>query len=425
MEQDRASGGGVVEGGPRQKASDGRLRQLDSIRGIAALFVLFNHYVQVVPERLRPPASLDQILTVATWTSAVTWLRFTPLRLLVDGEAAVDLFFVLSGFVLALPMTQRSQPALWAFLAKRFCRVYLPFAGVILIVAAAYQLIPTAPSGAVSHWLNGLLVRRGGYSLTAHLLMRGRQTDMRLDPVMWSLVHELRVSIVLPAIFLAIRWIGAAETVAASVLISLTASVGMADSVSGDWQATAHFLWMFAAGSHAPAAALHPPNDPEPLGPDIDAADRPVRPGMGGFPDRKRGGFTYLSVPQPRLDHRGALCASFALAGARFLQLVPCPPASFDLRRHLWFDGLGVGADFCVDPRPGGTDVPIAGAAITPDRRQDRPLDWAGPTTSRLMVSAAARHDLCALIRRTKVRGASRRLSDCLRTGTWIASIGG
>ncbi len=249
MEQDRASGGGVAEGGPRQKASDGRLRQLDSIRGIAALFVLFNHYVQVVPERLRPPASLDQILTVATWTSAVTWLRFTPLRLLVDGEAAVDLFFVLSGFVLALPMTQRSQPALWAFLAKRFCRVYLPFAGVILIVAAAYQLIPTAPSGAVSHWLNGLLVRRGGYSLTAHLLMRGRQTDMRLDPVMWSLVHELRVSIVLPAIFLAIRWIGAAETVAASVLISLTASVGMADSVSGDWQATAHFLWMFAAGS--------------------------------------------------------------------------------------------------------------------------------------------------------------------------------
>jgi hypothetical protein len=39
-----------------------------------------------------------------------------------------DLFFVLSGFVLSLPVTQFEQPAFWQFLVKRFCRIYLPFA---------------------------------------------------------------------------------------------------------------------------------------------------------------------------------------------------------------------------------------------------------------------------------------------------------
>lgn len=234
---------------PRQQSSGRRLQQLDSIRGIAALFVLFNHYVQVIPERLRPPESLSTLLTAETWAHALTWLRFTPLRLIVSGEAAVDLFFVLSGFVLALPLTRHGQPSLSSFLAKRFCRVYLPFTAVILPVAAAYELIPTAPSLQVSDWLNGLLLKPGEYSLLAHLLMRGRQADMRLDPVMWSLVHELRVSIILPTIFLAIRRIGALWTVATALLISFAASFGLPDSISGDWQATAHFLWMFTAWS--------------------------------------------------------------------------------------------------------------------------------------------------------------------------------
>ena len=234
---------------PQRQSSDERLPQLDSIRGIAALFVVFNHYIQIIPEHLRPPTSLAALFSITTWASPVTWLRFTPLRLMVDGQAAVDLFFVLSGFVLALSLTQFSQPTTLPFFIKRFCRVYFPFAGVILMVAAAHDVIPTAPSPTVSNWVNGLLVPHGEYSLTAHLLMRGREKDMRLDPVMWSLVHEMRVSLFFPAIFLSIRRIGAAWAVSACLIISCLASVGMSDSISGDWQATLHFLWMFAAGS--------------------------------------------------------------------------------------------------------------------------------------------------------------------------------
>ena len=234
---------------PRQHASDGRLRQLDSLRGIAALFVVFNHYVQTVPERLREAALPNELLSITTWASPWPWLRFTPLRLLVGGEAAVDLFFVLSGFVLALMLTRDSQPAALPFIIKRFCRVYLPFAGVILILAAANEFTPAAPSPAMSNWVNALLVPRGGFSLSAHLLMRGHPADMRLDPVMWTLVHEMRVSLIFPAIFLSIRRIGAVPTVVTCLLVSVLASFSLSDSISGSWQATIHFLWMFVAGS--------------------------------------------------------------------------------------------------------------------------------------------------------------------------------
>jgi peptidoglycan/LPS O-acetylase OafA/YrhL len=363
-------------GTPRQEASRGRLRQLDSIRGIASLFVVFNHYILLVPKQLLPPPSLDQLLTLAVWLSPLTWLRFTPARLLVDGEAAVDLFFVLSGFVLALPLTRHAQPPFLAFLVKRFCRVYLPFAGVILIVAAAYEIIPTAPSPAVSSWLNGLLLPRGSYSVTAHLLMGGREADMRLDPVMWTLVHEMRVSVIFPVIFLAIRRIGAAQTVGACLVISVLASFGMSDSISGDWQATVHFLWMFAAGS---ALSYH-------------------RDGIMRFM-RQRSRTTILClwvltlmlliVPFNRvwadfLIGCGAallICLCLNRTQLTDVLVVPDPPSHSGFRHDRRIHGLGVVAGFRTDPGPRGSHTPVAGTARAPDRHPDRPHDRNDPTT--------------------------------------------
>jgi peptidoglycan/LPS O-acetylase OafA/YrhL len=237
----------IVPGGGHD-GSNIRFRVLDSLRGIAALIVVLNHYVQAVPEDVRLAAHPGDLLILSTWASPWPWLRFTPLRLIVSGESAVDLFFVLSGFVLALQVTRNRQPQIWPFLVKRFCRVYLPFAVVILIVATAYTLIPTAPSPSTSTWLNGLLPPRG-YSLAAHLLMTGRAGDMILDPVVWTLVHEMRVAAFLPVIFLMIRKIGTAQTVTVCLLVSVVASFGMTESISGSFRATLHFLWMFAAGS--------------------------------------------------------------------------------------------------------------------------------------------------------------------------------
>ena len=227
-----------------------RLRQLDALRGIAALFVVFNHYALTVPESVRQLSGFPNgLLDAAAWLTPWPWLRVTPLRLVVDGEAAVDVFFVLSGFVLALPVTLSRQPEFWPFLLKRACRVYLPFVVVILLFAALYAHVPMSPAQGASRWLNANVPVPGSYSVMAHLLMTGHYSDMVLDPPMWTLVHEMRMAVIFPPLFLAIRRIGAARTLGACVLVSIVASFGLSDSYSGSWQATLHFLWMFAAGS--------------------------------------------------------------------------------------------------------------------------------------------------------------------------------
>ncbi len=236
----------------RPDTATGRYRQLDGLRGVAALVVVFNHYMQVVPELLRQGVQLRQLATLQAWLSPWTWLRFTPVRLLFNGQAAVVLFFVLSGFVLALP--SGSQSSYRSFVLKRVFRVYMPFAVTILVVALAWRLAPTGPAPAASRWANMLRVLPGQPTLMGTLAMTGEPDAVILDPVMWTLVHEMRVSLLLPLLFAAMRMLGTARPLLLCLAISVAASVGMTESVSGSWFATGHFLWLFALGG---AMAFH------------------------------------------------------------------------------------------------------------------------------------------------------------------------
>lgn len=229
-----------------------RLAQLDVLRGLAALVVVFNHYVQTVPEPVRQLAAYPGgLMNPEAWLTPWPWLRATPLRLAVAGEAAVDLFFVLSGFVLMYSVTAAAQPGTLAFLVRRFCRVYLPFAAVILATVLAYRLFPPMPAPGSSAWLSGLLTEAAAAMarLPGHLLMTGEAADMQLNPVMWTLVHEMRVSLALPLVFLAIRRWGVPRVLLPCLVVSVLASLGMEDSISGSWQATVHFFWMFVLGA--------------------------------------------------------------------------------------------------------------------------------------------------------------------------------
>lgn len=63
-----------------------RFDQIDSIRGLAALSVVISHLSLVIPN-----------------VYIVQKLKNTPLHIFWAGHEAVILFFILSGFVLALP----------------------------------------------------------------------------------------------------------------------------------------------------------------------------------------------------------------------------------------------------------------------------------------------------------------------------------
>ncbi len=169
-----------------------RIAPLDSLRGVAALIVVLHH-----------------VWLLGAWQPSGPWgwrlLRYTPLDLAVEGRQPVILFFVLSGFVLARALDRRSTPY-GMFLVRRLARIYLPFAAAILLSALFYALLdPAAASRPYSAWFQGLWSE--GWSpatLLRHLAMPGTRRD-DLDPVIWSLVHELRISALIPLLLLGAR----------------------------------------------------------------------------------------------------------------------------------------------------------------------------------------------------------------------------
>ncbi len=163
-----------------------RITSLDSLRGIAALLVVLHH-----------------LWLLGAWEPTTPWqwrlLRYTPFNIVVEGRQPVILFFVLSGFVLAQTLIAAPTPYV-VFIVRRFVRIYFPFAAAIVLSGVCYALLDPAQPRPFSAWFGGLW--RGGHDAAAvvgHLLMRGTGRD-DFDPVVWSLVHELRISAALPAL---------------------------------------------------------------------------------------------------------------------------------------------------------------------------------------------------------------------------------
>jgi peptidoglycan/LPS O-acetylase OafA/YrhL len=207
-----------------------RLQTLDSLRGLAALAVVFGHCLRVFPEfGTRPypgPASVAGLL-----------LKHTPLGVLVDGHVAVLIFFVLSGLVLSLPF-QRTPAPYPAFIGKRIARLYPPYLGAVLLGGVLdVRLAPYLPRGHSAWLLTGNWAEPvDTAAMWDAVLMLGRHITVN-NPV-WSLDYEMRISLVLPLLLLPMRYMGAAGValsgavlwVAGLVLLSFT-GLGLARAV--------------------------------------------------------------------------------------------------------------------------------------------------------------------------------------------------
>jgi peptidoglycan/LPS O-acetylase OafA/YrhL len=179
-----------------QAPAEGRLSSLDALRGVAAFLVLTFHGWKL---DLRPE------LTGWQWQL----LNYTPLNLFISGRPWVMLFFVLSGFVLALSLERASRIDYGGFVVRRLCRVYLPFVASLMFSVLLYELIQPDHIWQLSLWFNELAWSHqpSALMLGQHLLMTGVAGEDTLNPVMWSLVYELRISLLFPLLFLAAyRW---------------------------------------------------------------------------------------------------------------------------------------------------------------------------------------------------------------------------
>ena len=195
-----------------------RYEYLNSIRGLAALMVVLSHCWLMTASTFRIAHQ-----GIGSVHSLADLLFYTLSKLLNEtGRSAVMIFFVLSGFVLAVSLM--SRPMRYAsFAAKRFFRIYPAFLVVILAAYALHLLIGVRHEN-MSSWMSiNVLIDMSVQSLIGHLAMLGLKNDIGLDSVIWTLVYELRISLLFPLILLLVlkfRW----KSVAAFMLISLVAT---------------------------------------------------------------------------------------------------------------------------------------------------------------------------------------------------------
>lgn len=164
-----------------------RYEELDSLRGIAALIVLIHHYTAILPS----VESSNNII--------VKLIDYTPLRLIWAGPESVTLFFVLSGFVLSFLFTRETKDRTESYLIKRICRIYIPYLIAIIFGISMNYLFSRGGIEGLSHWFNKLWTTPITVNLILnHIFFLGNYNTLAFNMSIWSLIHELRISIIFP-----------------------------------------------------------------------------------------------------------------------------------------------------------------------------------------------------------------------------------
>jgi len=199
----------MPEGNSTVPSDPPRIHSLDSLRGIAAFTVVLNHVWQVTPDRIKG------LHISGLKVSAL--IMNPPLDILIGGRPAVMLFFVLSGFVLALQWT-RGKLTYYQFVVRRFCRIYVPFVFSVAFAFALYQL--TSPKAISLLGIPNVWSVKPTFSvLLSHVLMTGTTASHELNPPLWSLAPELRISLIFPLLVLLAAKAGHVRSLIGSVTV--------------------------------------------------------------------------------------------------------------------------------------------------------------------------------------------------------------
>lgn len=232
-----------------------RIAAFDALRGLAACTVILSHLLVVMRGQAEP--LYDQAFA---W---VQWLEWTPLGALWNGHAAVVLFFMLSGFVLYL-LLAKARLSIPAYVAKRVVRLYVPYLAAVALGIIGALLFAGQPLAGFNGWIDKFWSWPVTWaSVGDHLWFIGQFNSDRYDFTIWTLVHEMRISLVFPIIFLMVRrmrwWTALMPFVVASVTLVALRQPAVKQTVDvvgfaaqGGLTAyllTVHYLLAFAIGA--------------------------------------------------------------------------------------------------------------------------------------------------------------------------------
>ena len=213
-----------------------KYQALDSLRGIAALMVVFQHFWEMSnpsDARLKP------------------WLFFCA------GHEAVILFFVLSGFVLSHQLRNFKLSQYPQFVLRRILRIYpayylaLAFSAVLLIYIERYHSSTLTQYGLTSWfyiWSRSnfdIPMWIGSLSLISH---QGNS----LDVATWSLFYEMWLSLAFPFLIICCIRNGLAIRLMTLCLLAIISYYfwRFANFLDNQWQSIIYYGWYFIAGMY-------------------------------------------------------------------------------------------------------------------------------------------------------------------------------
>jgi peptidoglycan/LPS O-acetylase OafA/YrhL len=200
--------------------TSGRLPALDGLRGLAAAIVVVHH------------VALASSVTIAdSYQGGELSTGLKLLSPLWAGPPFVIVFFVLSGFVLALPAANGRPFDPRAYYPSRLLRLYLPVWGALVFALLVHAVEDSRTLEQGTWWLNAhvdALSRSALAHDTTLLLGTGK---FALNSVLWSLRWEILFSLGLPAYVWLARRTRAAHLPLALAAVAVIALSGTHEGV--------------------------------------------------------------------------------------------------------------------------------------------------------------------------------------------------
>lgn len=197
------------------------VRPMEGLRGFAVMLVFLVHYVTLIEPWISKQAAV------------------APLGVILHsiGHAGVDLFFVLSGFLIYGSLMTRHQ-RFGPYMARRVQRIYPAFAFVFFLYLGLSFLFPSE-SKIPADPVRGLV-----YLIQNFLLLPGLFPIPAMITVAWSLSYEMFFYLVIPGLIAVFRLRERKPVMRVLLLVALALGIAAHDFLGGG-----HIrLVMFVAG---------------------------------------------------------------------------------------------------------------------------------------------------------------------------------
>ncbi|BAV04286.1 acyltransferase [Filimonas lacunae] len=182
----------------------------------------------------------------------VKLLTNSVLHVLWAGHEAVILFFVMSGFVLAIPYYNEKNGSYLSFFIKRIFRIYLPYLialGIGIVLNLYFSSAPRIEH--LSEWFNGFYDKPVTGSDVAGFMfpMQGRFHNVVTS--LWSLPIELKVSLLFPFIAILFKRLSISACIAVTAANLVFYHIGKHFGFQSHWKdfGLFYYLTFFLVGA--------------------------------------------------------------------------------------------------------------------------------------------------------------------------------